>query len=67
MRFFGTGAKTVRMNIGSVSIPCDHCKGQTVHTLQSQRTWLTLLFIGLIPLRYKYVTVCSGCKSVAED
>jgi len=66
MRFFGTGTRRIRTGLGSVPIPCAQCRRSATQTFESLHTWVTLLYIGVLPLGYEYFTVCPTCRTVAR-
>jgi phage terminase large subunit GpA-like protein len=61
----GTGTRTAKRNLGSVTVPCPQCGSSTAHALESHRMWITLLYVGVVPLRYTYFTTCSKCRKLA--
>jgi len=61
----GTGTRTARRSVGSAAVPCPQCGSSTTHALESRRMWITLLYVGLVPLRYTYFTTCSKCRTMA--
>jgi hypothetical protein len=66
VRFFGTGIRRMRNPVGTVTLSCEQCGRLCAHAVTSQRTWITLLYVGVIPLSRQYFTMCSGCNHLAK-
>jgi hypothetical protein len=66
VRFYGTGIRELRRTVGTVTVTCPQCQRSCSHGITSQRTWITILFVGVLPLGRQYFTVCSGCRLVAR-
>jgi hypothetical protein len=65
MRVFGTGTRTVRRSLGRATLPCASCGHSTEQAVSARRTWVTLLYVGVVPMPRSYLSTCSVCKSVA--
>lgn len=66
MRFFGTGIRELRKPAGTVTITCEQCHRSAVHSVTAQHSWITILYVGVIPLGRQSFTVCSGCNQLAR-
>jgi hypothetical protein len=65
MRVFGTGTRVARRGLGQATLACQQCGRPTEHSISSRRTWITVLYVGVIPLAREYFTSCRSCKLLA--
>lgn len=62
------GAKARVEELGQAKQICQKCRGEAIHRFESRQTWLTVLYISVIPVGEKQiVSTCSLCGHVSKS